>query len=717
MAELLTFEDIARYPRPGMDIPRQVEFILGGRQIAYLRSRPATLVQDLWIHDIASGTQRQVTAPVDEGAGAAAEFTLDEELRRERRRIREQGITAYQYVDRKDAESVLLVPLNGRLYLAIGDGPLTPLAGTDGAIEARLNPAGSHVAFVREGEIYVVSTTGDGTPRRLTSGAGQAVTNGVAEYIAEEEMGRHEGYWWSPDGARLAFIQADSAPIPLYSITHQGTDSFFVEEYRYPFAGGPNARVRLGVTSVDGRPEDVAWMDLGTDEDIYLARVAWRTAAALTATIEPRDQRSVDLVEFDPTTGLGTTLIEEQGEPWINLHDATRFLESGEILWASEKTGFRHFYLHASDGRELRALTTGEWMVTGVAAVDEAKRVVYFIGTGDGAMERHLYAVSLEDGEPRRLTEEAGWYEAVISPDFRYWVDTWSSSQQAPRLTLRRLDDGAVETVLFENTGMTPDALGLVVPEFISFTNSTGVLLHAAVYASETTRTGGTPRPLIVSVYGGPHAQMVTDSWALTMDLRAQYLAQQGFVVLKVDNQGSANRGLAFEAPLAANMGHVEVQDQMEGVRFLAERPYVDSERVAVYGWSYGGYMTLRLLLLAPDIFKAGVAGAPVTVWEGYDSHYTERYMGSPVANAAAYQASSVLAHARELRGHLLLIHGMVDENVHFRHTSRLITALTQADKSYEAVLFPEERHMPRRHEDLVYLERRLVEFLRTHME
>ncbi len=718
MAELLTFEDIARYPRPGMDIPRQVGFISGGRQIAYLQSRPGTLVQDLWIHDIVSGTRRQVSAPVDEDAAPTAAFTVEEELRRERRRIREEGITGYQYVGgTEDAEGVLLVPLNGRLYLAIGDQPLTPLAGTEGAIEARLNPSGSHVAFVRDGELHVVSTAGEASPRRLTNGGSNGVTNGLAEYIAEEEMGRHEGYWWSPDGTRLAFVRADSSHIPLYSIAHQGTESFFVEEYPYPFAGGQNARVRLGVLSIDGAPEDVTWMDLGEDEDIYLARVAWRTADALTATVQSRDQRSLGLAEFNPATGVGTILIAEQGDPWLNLHDIRRFLKSGEILWASEKTGFQHLYLHDDAGRELRALTSGEWIVTTVAAVDEGQRVVYFLGTRDGALERHLYAVALEGGEPRRLTEEAGWHDVVISPDFRYWVDTWSSPNQAPRLTLRRLNDGVAEAVLFENTETTPQTLGLCVPELTSFTNSAGVLLHAAVYASEATRTGGIRRPLIVSVYGGPHAQMVTNSWALTTDLRAQYLAQQGYVVLKVDNRGSANRGLAFEAPLAANMGHVEVEDQVEGVRFLAERPYVDGERVAVYGWSYGGYMTLRLLLLAPDVFKAGIAGAPVTVWEGYDSHYTERYMGAPVANAAAYQASSVLAHVQALRGRLLLIHGLVDENVHFRHTSRLITALTQTDKSYEMVLFPEARHMPRRHADLVYLERRLAEFLGTHLK
>jgi dipeptidyl-peptidase-4 len=243
------------------------------------------------------------------------------------------------------------------------------------------------------------------------------------------------------------------------------------------------------------------------------------------------------------------------------------------------------------------------------------------------------------------------------------------------------------------------------------------VLLYAAIYASEQTRSAGQPRPLVVSVYGGPQAQAVTSTWSLTVDLRAQYLAQQGFVVLKVDNRGSAHRGLAFEAALARNMGHIEVDDQLEGVRFLASRPYIDISRVGIYGWSYGGYMVCRALLRAPETFKAGVAGAAVTFWEGYDTHYTERYMGLPSTNAAGYLASSVLPNAEQLVGKLLLVHGLVDENVHARHTMRLVEALTTADMDYDLILFPEARHMPRNPAHLEYLERQLVEFLRRQVE
>ncbi len=701
----LSLEDVARYPRPGMNAPSRVEFTPDSQKVAYLLGTAGSLARELWTYDLGSGERRQLTEMAGGAVSPGGTLSLDEELRRERSRQRELGITSYQFAQvTTGGAQILLVPFGGRLFLARGGKSLTPLLDSEGAIDAQLSPDGSHVAFVRSGEIHVVTTDGTGRPRALTSGAEDGVTNGLAEYIAQEEMGRQHGYWWSPDGTRLAFVRVDSRHIPQYPIMHQGMEPVTVEKHRYPFAGARNAAVQLGVVAVDGQPEDVTWMDLGADDDIYLARVAWRPDGVLTALIQARDQRMQRLVSFDPSSGAATPLIEEQGYPWLNLHDNLRFLRSGEFTWSSERTGFLHLSLHDRDGREVRALTEGPWMVTGQVSVDEEERLVYFQGTCEGPLERHLYVASLDGGPLRRLTREPGWHDVVISPDRRSFVDIWQSPKQPPRLTLSSLADGEGWHLLFESEGITPASLGLCEPEITSFRTSDGTLLYAAIYASEQTRSAGQPRPLVVSVYGGPHAQTVTSTWFLTADLRAQYLAQQGFVVLKVDNRGSAHRGLAFEAVIERALGQVEVADQVEGVRFLASRPYVDSERVGIYGWSYGGYMVCRALLQAPEVFKVGIAGAPVTFWEGYDTHYTERYMGLPATNEAGYLASSVLPFAEKLTGKLLLVHGLIDENVHARHTMRLIEALTTAARDYELVLFPEARHMPRNPAHLEYL-------------
>ncbi len=728
LSKSLSLDDVARYPRPGMTAPRRVEFTPDGAAVAYLFSPQGTLVQELWTHDIATGERRLVAGELAGAAGAVASasgqaLSLEEQLRRERTRVRELGVTDYAFARKSkgtgedtEGSTVLLVPLDGWLHVARGDGPLVRLDGSDGGHDARLSPDGALVAFIRADELRVLptqQTQGTTSARRLTAGAGDGVTNGVAEYIAQEEMDRHEGYWWSPDGARLAYVRADSGHVPLYPIVHQGGERLTVEEHRYPFAGSRNATVRLGVVAAtaDGTADDVTWMDLGADDDIYLARVAWRPDGVLTAQIESRDQRRLQLIAFDAATGAATTLREERGEPWINLSDSTHFLASGEFIWSSERSGFRHLYLYDRDGHKARALTEGEWTVTELVAVDEQRRVAYVHGTRDGVTERHLYAVPLDEGEIRRVTDDFGWHATVVSPDFRYYADTYSAPDRAPTVTLHRLADGRPAAVLFENADMTPAGLGLLVPELTAFRTRDDVTLHAAVYATDETRASAEGRPLIVSVYGGPHAQTVTTKWDLTVDLRAQYLAQQGYVVLKVDNRGSANCGLAFEAPIAGNMGHLEVDDQVDGVRWLAERPYVDGERVGIYGWSYGGYMTCRALQRAPDVFKVGVAGAPVTFWEGYDTHYTERYMGLPTANPRGYHDSSVLTGVEGFRGKLLLIHGLVDENVHARHTLRLIAALTAADQPYDLALFPTERHMPRDAAGLTYLERHLTEY------
>jgi dipeptidyl-peptidase-4 len=287
---------------------------------------------------------------------------------------------------------------------------------------------------------------------------------------------------------------------------------------------------------------------------------------------------------------------------------------------------------------------------------------------------------------------------------------------------LRRLDDNAEVAVLFADEAATAEALGLRPPELTTFQTDDGETLHAAIYAppdagrEPAAAGGGTTYPLIVSVYGGPHAQTVQHNWGMTIDLRAQHLAQQGYVVLKVDNRGSANRGLRFEGVIHGDMGRFEVADQVAGVRWISQRPYVDGARVGIYGWSYGGYMTCMALMRAPDIFKVGVAGAPVTHWDGYDTHYTERYMGHPAENPDGYRESSPLTHVAALRARLLILHGMVDENVHFRHTARLIAALTAANKPYDLAIFPEERHMPRDAKGLEYQERRVYEYFRENL-
>lgn len=705
--EKLTLAQVAAFPRPGTVAPGRLGFTPDGKAVTYLFSEEGSLVRSLWRYDLASDERRVLAGPPPASMDESA-LSREEELRRERARLRELGVTDYQFAE-KAAEPVLLVPGGGRLWVSVAGNELVELEGSQGAIDPHLSPDGTQVAFVRNDELWVMAVAG-GEPRRVTSGAEPGLTNGLAEFIAQEELDRDRGFWWSPDGSKLAFVRADSRHIKDYTIVHQGKSVVDNEPHRYPFAGEPNAILELHV--VDLASGVNARMDLGPDSDIYIARVGWRPDGVLTCQVLSRDQRTLRLLAFD-AAGAASPVLEEHQEPWLNLHGDTEFLEDGRFLWLSERTGFNHIYLYNRDG-SCSALTGGEWVVTHISRVDEKAGVVYFGATKRSALERHLYSVPLAGGEVTQITAAAGVHGVVMAKDCSRFIDVWTSREHGARVAIRRAD-GSMEKMLFENAGSTAEELGLAMPEFTTYQAADGSTLHGAVYRPHPLESGRR-YPVVVSVYGGPHVQRVMEEWGMTVDLRAQYLAQQGFVVLKVDNRGSSNRGLAFEAAIADRMGTVEVDDQVAAVRELAKLPYVDASRVGIYGWSYGGYMTCMALMRAPDVFKVGVSGAPVTDWDGYDTGYTERYMGTPQSNPEGYKDSSVLSHVSKLRGKLLLVHGMTDENVHFRHTARLIVALTEANKDYDLLVFPEERHMPRDAKGLEYQERRVLEYFEKNL-
>jgi len=715
----IPIEEVARAPLPGMAIPGALAFSPDDRFITYLLSPEANLVRQLYLFNPESGEHNLLLSPPDGGA-TEQNIPLEEALRRERQRQLEVGVTQYAWAEHANR---LLIPLPDGLY--VQDGPRAPLrkiAAGHGApiLDPQFSPDGGWIAYVQEAELRVVSAEG-GAPRQLTFGARETGRmHGLAEFIAQEEIGRSHGLWWSPDSRRIAFAEVDEAHIPVYRIVHQGKDAIgdgAQEDHRYPFAGRPNAKVRLGVISVDGG--QAAWMDLGADDDLYLARVDWLPDGGLTAQLENREQTTLDLVRFDPQTGERTRLFRETSEVWINLHDLFKPLERGEhaggFIWASERTGYRHLYLYDQSGDLVRALTQGEWMVDAVAGVDEESRQVYFTATRDGPTESHLYAVSFAGGAPRRLTHEPGMHSVVVDHGFRRFIDIYDALDRPPVVTLRSLADGSILRVIYDQRDPRLEALALTPPELVTLSNRDGVTLYGAIFRPPA-HFGPGPYPTIVSVYGGPHAQQVTNSWRMTVAMRAQSLRRLGFLVFVLDNRGSARRGLAFEREIKHTLGHPEVDDQVAGVKQLARQGLADPERVGIYGWSYGGYLSAMCLARAPEVFKVAVAGAPVTHWDGYDTHYTERYLGTPQTNPLAYTESSLLRHVERIAGKLLLVHGLIDENVHFRHTARLINALIRARKSYDLLLFPDERHLPRHLADRVYMEERIRDYFLQHL-
>jgi dipeptidyl-peptidase 4 len=690
-----TPELVARFPRPGLAIPGKLHYSPDSRFVTYLFSPRGDLVRELWRLDLATGKAERWLeppgAPVSEG-----NLSRQEALRRERLRLRETGITDYSWAERAN---VMLLPLGGELY-RWADGSLSRLAG-GGVLDPQITRDGRRVFFVRDADVWSVDEAGE---RRLTTHP-PGITNGIAEYVAQEELDRLSGYWPSPTGEVVAYEQVDESPIPAFPIVHQATPEVEVEEHRYPFAGAANATVRLGlVDTADGAQR---WLEL-PQGDGYIARVGWHPDGRLFLQWLARGWQRLELIAYD-RGGRPERLLEETIEPWINLHQDLRFVEgTGEFVWSSERSGFRHVYLYRPDGGPVRQLTAGDWPAEATVALDSARRQLYFVGWQDHPLERQLFRVSLDGGEPERLTSEPGTHGAAIAPDFGSFIDVWDDRDHPPSVTVRALD-GSPRHVIHAAVPAERDPMP---PELHRFRSSDGVELYAALYRPETQEKV----PVIVSVYGGPGPQLVNDSWTETVDLRAQMLAQHGFIVLKVDNRGSARRGLRFEAPIYGRLGDIELRDQVEGLRWLERLGIADLSRVGIYGWSYGGYLTVMALLTHPDVFKAGVAGAPVTFWEGYDTAYTEKYLRTPQANPEGYRESSALTYVDRLRAPLLLVHGMIDENVHFRHTARLMQALIDAGKPFETLIYPNERHMPRSERDRADMERRLLAFFLRHL-
>ena len=672
-----------------------------GSRVTFLRGRDSDRNRlDLWEYHIGSGETRLL---VDSSVVLPGEEALsdEEKARRERQRIAGlSGIVDYQWAP--DARR-LLFPLGGELYLydlaAEGADAVRKLTGGGGfATDPKLSPKGGFVSFIRERDLWVIDLA-SGEELRLTHDGSDVIASGVAEFVADEEMGRHTGYWWAPDDSAIAFARIDESPVSIHRRYEVYPDRTEVIEQRYPFAGEDNVLVQLGVIAprAGAAPQ---WVDLGDETDIYLARVDWRDPQRLTFQRQSRDQQLLELIEADLDSGAQRVLLTETADTWVPLHDSLRFLKDGRILWSSERSGFQHLYVADADGSNLTALTSGEWPVASLLAVDEDAGMVYFAASPEAPLEMHVNAVPLAGGEVVRLSRQPGTHSASFARNASVYVDSWSSVDTLPQVELRR-NDGSLIAKLVENDPADPEHpyapfIGAHLPvEFGTMAAADGrTTLHYSLIRPADF-DASRKYPVVVHVYGGPVGRTVTNAWPTRGDaLFNQYLAQRGYVVFSVDNRGTPGRGAEFGGSLYRSQGTVEVEDQVQGVEWLRRQPWVDPARIGVHGWSNGGYMTLMLLAKAPDHYACGISGAPVADWALYDTHYTERYMHTPQDNPAGYREASVFTHADSIRsGSLLLIHGMADDNVLFSNSTQLMSQMQQAGIGFELMTYPGAKH------------------------
>ncbi|TXH82479.1 MAG: S9 family peptidase [Pseudoxanthomonas sp.] len=718
-AEKLTLEAITgSAPLSGPTLTKP-QIAPDGTRVTFLRGKDRDRNRlDLWEYDIASGQTRLL---VDSSVVLPGEEVLsdEEKARRERQRIAAlSGIVDYQWSPDGKA---LLFPLGGELYFydltKSGRDAVRKLTNGGGfATDPKISPKGGYVSFIRDRNLWVIDLT-SGEEVQLTRDGSDTIGNGVAEFVADEEMDRHTGYWWAPDDSAIAFARIDETPVPVQKRYEVYPDCTEVVEQRYPAAGDHNVLVQLGVIApkTGAKPR---WIDLGKDPDIYLTRVDWRDPQRLTFQRQSRDQKKLELIETTLTNGTQRTLVTETSTTWVPLHNDLRFLKDGRFLWSSERSGFEHLYIASEDGSTLTALTQGEWVVDGLLAIDEAAGLAYVSGTRDGATEAHVYAVPLSGGEPRRLTQAPGMHAATFARNASVFVDSWSSDTTLPQIELFKADGTKLATLLINDVSDAthPYAKYRAAHQPTAYGTLTAADGTTPLHYSLIKPAGFDPKkqyPVVVFVYGGPAAQTVTRAWPGRSDsFFNQYLAQQGYVVFSLDNRGTPRRGAAFGGALYGKQGTVEVDDQLRGVAWLKLQAFVDPARIGVYGWSNGGYMTLMLLAKHSEAYACGVAGAPVTDWALYDTHYTERYMDLPKANEAGYREASVFTHVDGIgAGKLLLIHGMADDNVLFTNSTKLMSELQRRGTPFELMTYPGAKH-GLRGSDLLHRYRLTEDFL-----
>ncbi|MCU0233759.1 MAG: alpha/beta fold hydrolase [Thermoanaerobaculales bacterium] len=573
------------------------------------------------------------------------------------------------------------------------------------------SPDGTKLGFVKGGDLHWVELA-TGVAHRVTDRGGNVhELNGVADWVTEEELGAERCYWWSPDGSRLAFLQFDQRPVGVVPITDDAMPYPGLEEQWYPKAGTANARVRLGVVpAIGGEP---VWVDTGAG-DHYLPRAGWTPGGEVWAQRLSRGQDRLELLLAAPDGGPVRTLLTESDPAWVDVHDDLHFLNDGRFLWSSERDGWRHLFLHGADGALIRRLTAGDWEVQALIGVDAAQRTAFFEANRGDLRQRHLFSVSLEGGAMARLDRgERGTHEGRPSPAGDMIVDTWSSVDEPPRADVLFLG-GAPPRRMWES-GQELAGWDLLPVEQGSLAAADGTELHSLLIRPRGPEPGRR-HPVVLYVYGGPHSQLTADRWGGSIHDTFRLLADMGIGVFMVDNRGTAGRGRDFETAIHRRLGELEVADQVAAARWLGAQDWVDPERIAVYGGSYGGYMTLMLLLKAPELFRAGVAYAPVTDWRLYDSIYAERYMDTPEQNPEGYESSAPLTWAENLRGALLLAHGSMDNNVHLQNTLQLVGSLAEADRRFELMVYPRTRHGVRRSSFALHFHRLKTEFLARHL-
>ena len=585
-----------------------------------------------------------------------------------------------------------------------GTKKLTELSAGGKQGYATFSPDGLRVAFTRDNNVFVTDLSSMKETAVTTSGLKNNLINGSTDWVYEEEFGFAQGFFWSPDSKQIAYYTFDESQVPEYDMQEWG--GLYPKEYRfkYPKAGEKNSVV--SVATYDVASARTVKMDVGPEPDQYIPRVQWTTAAnTLSIQRLNRLQNKLEILHADAGSGKTHVVLTDTNPAYVEINDDLRYLAGGkQFLFTSEKDGYQHLYLYDISGKLVRQVTQGNWEISAINGFDPKTGFVYYTSTEGSALQRHLYRINLSGSGKKRISEAGNGTDVVnMSPDTQYFLNTHSSAGVPPTVSLREGSTGKLVKTLEDNAKLkqTLTQYDLGKEEFFTFKTTEGVELNGWMM-KPSNFDPAKKYPVLMHVYGGPSfgtssTQTVLDNagggTAFTNYLWHEMLTEKGYIVVSVENRGTSGRGAAFRKATYANLGKLETIDQGEGAKYLATLPYVDKARIGIWGWSYGGYMTSLAMTKNADLFKMGIAVAPVTNWRYYDTVYTERYLKTPQENPGGYDDNSPVQFAQNLRGKFLLVHGTGDDNVHFQNSIAFVDALIKANKDYQTLYYPNRNH------------------------
>jgi dipeptidyl-peptidase 4 len=670
--------------------PETMEWSPDGTKLSFVQRDGDGEKGELWYVDAATG-EKKVLVSAAKLASLAPDYNKVTN-EREKERLTRYHVAAYLWAP--DSKH-LIFDAQGQLWLYdLNSATAVPFTSASSQ-DPKFSPDGSHVSYLRKHNLYLRPVNGK-NEKQLTKDKDDNLFNGDIDWVYAEELAVRSNYFWSPDNKEIVFLHMDETKVPTYPITDWIPTHPTVDYQKYPKVGDPNPVVKLGIVKTDNAK--IRWISLTDDGDTYIPRFGWVRAGLLWAEVLNRTQDKMDLYFVEANSGKSAKVLTETSPGgWINVNDDFKILKSGDrFLWSSWRDGHTHLYLYsfdkqnplAAEAKLERQLTQGDFEVLGLQAVDDAAGLVLFAANKDDPRQRHLFSVKLDGSGIEALTHDQGMHFGEFSDDGKHYADTYSDVLAPPQLSVCAV--GASCTPVWQARSVS--AYGLRAPKFLEFKADDGSTLYGRLLLPADSPAGG-KIPLIVNIYGGPAAQMVLKGWGGSSELFDQILMGKGFAVFAVDNRGTPGRDRKFQTAIRHEFGAIELKDQTTALdQLFAQYPQLDRDRMAIWGWSNGGSMTIYAMTHS-EIFRAGVAVAPVTNQLNYDTIYTERYMGLPKDDAKGYAESDVTKSAAKLHGALLLAHGTSDDNVHFQNSIQMIDALIKAGKKFQLMVYPNKTH------------------------